>query len=129
MISTGRRFLVTIGPLPSSGLPSGSTTRPSSSSPTGTLKQAAGAADFVAFGDLQVITENDDTDRVLFEVEGEADRAVGELDHLLSHDARQAVHAGDAVADFEHAADVADVDLRLRTARFPAELLKRFRRY
>ena len=35
---SGRRFDVTIGPLPSSGLPSGSTTRPSSSSPTGTLR-------------------------------------------------------------------------------------------
>ena len=112
MISTGRRCLVTIGPLPSSGLPSGSTTRPSSSSPTGTLKQPAGAADFVAFGDVQVVAEDDDADRVLFQVERQADRAVGELDHLAGHDAGQAVDAGDAVADFQHAADFADVDLR-----------------
>src|ERR671918_405204 len=35
--SSGRRSLVSIGPRPSSGLPSGSTTRPRSASPTGTL--------------------------------------------------------------------------------------------
>ena len=78
----------------------------------GHAQQAAGAADFVAFGDLQVVAEDDDADGVLFEVERQADRAVGELDHLLGHDAREAVDAGDAVADFEHAADFADVDLR-----------------
>ena len=38
--------------------------------------------------------------------------AAGELDHFAGHDARQAVDLGDAVADFEHAADFADVDLR-----------------
>ena len=35
--STGREYSVTIGPLPSSGLPSGSTTRPIMAGPTGTL--------------------------------------------------------------------------------------------
>ena len=35
--SSGRLSVVSIGPRPSSGLPSGSTTRPSSASPTGTL--------------------------------------------------------------------------------------------
>src|SRR5215831_9900999 len=35
--SSGRRSSVSIGPRPSSGLPSGSTTRPRSASPTGTL--------------------------------------------------------------------------------------------
>ena len=34
--STGRRLSVTTGPLPSSGLPSGSRTRPMTASPTGT---------------------------------------------------------------------------------------------
>ena len=61
---------------------------------------------------VQVVAEDDDADRVLFEVEGQADRAVGELDHLAGHHAGQAVDAGDAVADLEHAADLADVDLR-----------------
>ncbi len=76
--------------------------------------------DLVAFGDLQVVAEDDHADRVLFEVEGQADDAVGELDHFAGHDAGQAVDAGDAVADLEHAADFADVDLRLVTAQFPA---------
>ena len=78
----------------------------------GHAQQAARASDFVAFGDRQVVAEDDDADGVFFEVERQADRAVGELDHLLGHDAREAVDAGDAVADFEHAADFADVDLR-----------------
>ena len=112
MISTGRRCLVTIGPLPSSGLPSGSTTRPKQLVAHRHAQQPARAADFVAFGDLQVVAQDDDADGVLFEVERQADRAVGELDHLLGHHAGEAVHAGDAVADFQHAADVADVDLR-----------------
>ena len=47
--------------------------------------------------------------------------AAGELDHFAGHHARQAVDAGDAVADFQHAADFADVDLRLVIAQFPAE--------
>ena len=42
--------------------------------------------------------------------------AVGELDHLAGHDAGQAVDAGDAVADLEHPADLADVDLGPVTA-------------
>ena len=61
---------------------------------------------------LQVVAEDDDADGVLFEVERQADRAVGELDHFVGHDAGEAVDAGDAVADFQHAADFADVDLR-----------------
>ena len=35
--STSRRSMVAIGPPPSSGLPKGSITRPSTASPTGTL--------------------------------------------------------------------------------------------
>ena len=70
------------------------------------------ARDLVAFGDLEVVAEDDDADRVLFEVEGQAAHAgAGELDHLAGHDAGQAVDAGDAVADFEDAAHFADVEL------------------
>ncbi len=84
-------------------------------------QQLPGAADFVAFVDLQVVAEDDDADRVLFEVEGQADDAAWELDHFAGHHAGQAVDAGDAVAHFEHATDFADVDLRLVTAQSPAE--------
>ena len=38
--SSGRRFSVTTGPPPSRGFPSGSTTRPTSASPTGTLSNS-----------------------------------------------------------------------------------------
>ena len=47
--------------------------------------------------------------------------AAGELDHFAGHDAREAVDAGDAVADFQHAADFADVDLRLELLNFLSE--------
>ena len=50
--STGRVWSVTIGPLPSSGLPSGSTTRPITASPTGTRSSSPVARDLVAFLDL-----------------------------------------------------------------------------
>ena len=113
MNSTGRRSVVTIGPLPSSGLPSGSTTRPITASPTGTLSSRPVLRDLVAFVDREVVAENDDADGVLFEVEGQAVDAAGKLDHFAGHDARQAVDARDAVAHLDHAADLADVDLRL----------------
>ena len=35
----------------------------------------------------------------------------GELDHLAGHDVRQAVDAGDAVADLQHLADFLRLDL------------------
>ena len=69
---------------------------------------------------VEVVAQDDDADRVLFEVEGQAVDAAGELDHFAGHDAGQAVDARDAVADLEHAPDLADVDLRLDTAQFPA---------
>ena len=90
-------------------------------SPTGTLSSRPVLRTSSPSSIFEVVAEDDDADGVLFQVEGQADDAVGELDHFAGHDARQAVDAGDAVADFEHAADLADVDLRLRTARFPAE--------
>ena len=67
---------------PSSGLPSGSTTRPSSASPTGTLGDPAGAADGLALLDVLPLAEERGADVVLLEVEGEADDAVLELEHL-----------------------------------------------
>ena len=81
-------------------------------------QQPARALDLVALGDLQVVPENDNAHRVLFEVEGQADGAVGKLDHFAGHHARQAVDARDAVAHFEHATDFAHVDLRLEGLNF-----------
>ena len=83
------------------------TTRPSKPLPTGTCKQLAGRADFVAFLDLGVIAEDDRADFGFFEVEREADDAVGEFDHLVEHRVGQAFDVRDAVADFADDADVA----------------------
>src|SRR5207245_6829385 len=75
-------------------------------------EQVAGASDLVAFDDFQVLAEDDDADRILFEVEGEsANPRARELDHLAGHDAGQAVDASDAVADFEHAAHLAGLEM------------------
>ena len=112
--------MVTIGPLPSSGLPSGSTTRPSTASPTGTLSSRPVLLTSSPSLILQVVAQNDHAHRVLFQVEGQADDAAGELDHFAGHDARQAVDARNAVAHFEHATDFADVDLGLEVFQFPA---------
>jgi hypothetical protein len=49
---------------------------------------------------------------VLFKVEGQARDAIGKLDHFAGHDAGEAVHARNTVADFENASYFADVDLR-----------------
>ena len=110
--STGAAFGGDDRPLPSSGLPSGSTTRPKHGVAHRHAQQPAGALDFVALVDLQVIAQDDHADGVLFEVEGQPDDAAGKLDHFAGHDAGQAVDPGNAVAHLEHAADFADVDLR-----------------
>ena len=72
----------------------------------------AEAADFVAFGDLGVGAEDHDADVVALEVQGHALHAGGgELHHLAGLDLVEAEHAGDAVADRQHLADVGDVRL------------------
>ena len=62
---------------------------------------------------LEVVAEDDRADRVLFEVEDLAHRAVLELQQLAGHRVAQAVDAGDAVADLDDGADLADPDLLL----------------
>ena len=76
-------------------------------------EQPAGALHLVPLSDLQVVAENDHADRVLFEIERQADDPAGELDHFACHHAREAPDAGDAVAHLKHAADLPDVDARL----------------
>ncbi len=76
-------------------------------------QQPAGAADLVPLADAQVVAQHDDPDRVLFEVEGQAEDVAGKLDHLAGHHAGQAVNLGDAVADLDDAADLPDIDAGL----------------
>src|SRR5579872_6204906 len=69
-----------------------------------------GAFDLVAFGDLQVIAQDDHADRILFEIEDLPAHAAGKFNHFAGHGPGQAVDARDAVADFEHAPDFAGLD-------------------
>src|SRR5690606_14649847 len=77
----------------------------------GNGQQCAGRADLVSFSDFEVIAKDDDADGILFQVEHESARAVLELDHLTRHGRGESVHARDAVADCENAADLARLDL------------------
>jgi hypothetical protein len=70
-----------------------------------------GAADGVAFLDRGVRAEDHDADIVGLEVERHALDAAVELDHLAGLDVVEAVDAGDAVADRQHGADLADLGL------------------
>jgi hypothetical protein len=104
LISILRDSLVSMGPLPSMGWPSASTTRPMSASPTGNLRNLARALDHVAFANGLELAEECDADVVLFEVEHQADDAFAEVEQLAGHGVFEAVDAGDAVAGFEHGA-------------------------
>ncbi len=79
------------------------------------------ASNLVTFVDLQVVAQDDHADAVLFQVERQADHAVGELDHFAGHHAGQPVDPGDTVTDFQHRSDFADVDLALELSRFLSE--------
>ena len=68
-----------------------------------------GALDDVALVDAGVAAEAHDADVVVLEVERHALDAGGELDHLAGLNLVQAVHARDAVAHGEDAADLVDV--------------------
>ena len=112
-ISTRRWMPPTISPLPSIGSPSALTTRPSIASPTGTREDAAGGLHGLAFLDAVGVAEDDGADRVLVEVQGQADGAVLELEQLVHGAVGQAADAGDAVADLGDAADGAGLERRL----------------
>ena len=67
-------------------------------------QQGPRRANLVTLGDREIFAENDDSHRVLFEVEDHPPAAAGEFDHLTGHGAGESVTTGDAVADFQHAA-------------------------
>ena len=110
--STGRVLVDSIGPLSSSGRPSGSTTRPRSASPTGTSTTRPVVLTVSPSLIARVVAEDDRTDRLLLEVQGHADDAVGELEHLGRQRAVEAVDLGDAVTDLDDGADAARLGAR-----------------
>ena len=78
----------------------------------GDRKDPAGLLDEVALLDLRGLTQDDAADLVLVEVEREAEHAAGELEELARHRAGETLHARDAVAGLDHAADLLTLDRR-----------------
>jgi hypothetical protein len=66
----------------------------------------AGPADRLTLLDAGEVTQDDDTDLAGVEVQGEAERAVLELEELVGHHRGQPAHAGDAVAGLRNGADL-----------------------
>ncbi len=70
----------------------------------GHREDVAGGADRLALLDVADLTQHDGADRVLVEVEREAEGAALELEQLVDGGAGQAADGGDAVADLGDAA-------------------------
>ena len=104
--SSWRSSVPSIGPLPSSGSPSGSTTRPRKPSPTGTDSTSPVRRDPLALVDLAEVAEDHDADLAHVEVEREAAGAVLELQQLVGHGRGQARDPRDAVAALGDGADL-----------------------
>src|SRR5713226_8869509 len=81
--------------------------------PDGDLGDAIGPLDDVALLDELVVAEEHRTDLVLFEVQDHAHDVAGEREQLARHRVLEPVDARDAVADFDDAPDLLEVDLRL----------------
>ena len=77
----------------------------------GDAQQLARPAHLVSLLDLEVVAEDHDADGVFLEVEDQTSHAAWKFDHFTRHRRRQPVTAGNAVADFEHAADLAGLHL------------------
>ena len=105
--------MVTIGPLPSSGLPKRIDDPAEDRVPDRHAQQPPGAADFIALLNPRIIAEDDDPDGILFQVEGQSEDVVGKLDHFPGHYAGESVDPRDAVADLQDAAHLANVDAGL----------------
>ena len=72
----------------------------------GDRQDLAGAADRLALLDAVEVAEDDDTDLAGVEVQGEAQRAVLELEQLVGHRGGQTGDTGDAVAGLGDRADL-----------------------
>ena len=77
----------------------------------GNRKQRAQGFHLIAFVDLEIVAEDDDTDAVFFEVKCQADDATGKLNHFTGSDVGQSMHPCDTITDFENGPDFADINL------------------
>jgi hypothetical protein len=73
------------------------------------LEDAARRLDGVALGDVLVAAEHDRADGIALEIQREAERIAGELEHLALHRLGQPVDAADAVGHGDHRALRADL--------------------
>ena len=112
LCSAGRVSVVLISPLPSSGLPSGSTIRPEQLLADRDLEQPLGPPDRVALDDLLPFAEQHRADVVGLEVQRQGGHVVGQLEHLERHAVLKPVDPGDAVGDREHGPDLGEVGAR-----------------
>ena len=84
-------------------------------------EDAPGGLDRLTLFDRLAAAEDHGADRLLVEVEGEAERPVLELEQLVHAGVGETGHAGDAVADLEDATDLGDVNRRLETLEASAQ--------
>ena len=66
-----------------------------------------------AFGDALVLAQHHGADRVLLEVQRQAEQAARELDHFTVANVGEAVNAHDAVGDTDHRTDVVGLGGRI----------------
>ena len=83
--------------------------RPSSASPTGISSRWPVRLTVSPSTILLPVAEQHGADVVGLEVQREAGHVVRELEHLERHAVLEAVHAGDAVGDGQHGADLGEV--------------------
>ena len=102
--------MVSMGPLSSIGLPSASTTRPISASPTGTDMMRPVRRTSSPSLNCGVVAEEHGADLIFFEVQRDAGNVVRKLDEFAGHDRFEAVDTGDTVADRDHEPGLRDVD-------------------
>ena len=119
--SIGSSVSVATGPFPSSGRPSGSTTRPSSAGPTGTRTTSPVPRTVSPASIASHIVEQDAADPVALEHLGEAELSLVEAQQLVEPDVGQPGDERDAVADLLDPADL----LGLRPERGGAKLCAR----
>src|SRR5690606_13257458 len=67
-------------------------------------------AHLAALLNVGVLAQDDHADLDIFQVEGQAERTVLELDELLAANAPQAGYASNAVPNFQHLSDAANRD-------------------
>ena len=123
--STGRMPSALMGPLPSIGMPSGLTTRPSISRPDGTSTIRPVVRNLVVLLDCRDVTQEHGAHFVFLEVLGQAVDGLAalprEFQKLAGHGVLQAVDARNAVADLDDGADLARLDARVQGVKLLAQ--------